>query len=71
MTIKIKYYPATFSFEHEEDLPQFNGYCEVRQEILLDAMYDLEIDSPSHEYEDYVICRAIKRPYGEEWVLTS
>jgi hypothetical protein len=52
-------------------LPQFNGYCEVRQEILLDAMYDLEIDSPSHEYEDYVICRAIKRPYGEEWVLTS
>jgi len=65
MTIKIKYYPATFSFEHEEALPQFNGYCEVRQEILLDAI------SPSHEYEDYVICRAIKRPYGEEWVLTS
>jgi len=71
MIIKIKYYPATFSFEYEGKLPEFNGYCEIRQEILLDAMYNLEINSPSHEYEDYVVCRVIKRPYGEEWVLSS
>jgi hypothetical protein len=55
MKIVIKHYPATFSFNVDEDLPTFKPGYKLRHEILLDQMNDQEIESYSHEYEDYYI----------------
>jgi hypothetical protein len=71
MKVVIKFYPATFSFNVDEELPPFNPGCEIRQEILLHELYEQEIDSYSHAYEDYYISRVIKTKTGEEWVLGS
>jgi hypothetical protein len=71
MKVIIKHYPATFSFKVDDDLPPFKPGCEVRHEILLDQMYDQEIKSYSHEYEDYYICYVRKTRTGEEWILGS
>jgi len=71
MKVSIKHYPASFSFEVDDELPKFNGYCETRQYILLDELYNQEIPSPCHMYEDYYICAVRKTKKGEEWILGS
>ena len=71
MKVIIKFYPATFSFIVDEELPPFKPGCELRHEILLNELYDQEIESYSHEYEDYYICKVRKTRTGEEWFLGS
>ena len=69
--IIIQHYPATFYFDVRKDLPEFDGYCPVRQEILLRQLRRQKIDSPCHSYTDYVV--EIVEPIlgGEIWQLGS
>lgn len=71
MKIVINNYPASFSFQVEDELPPFESGCEVRHKILLFQLNHKKIKSYSHDYEDYYICHVIKNKTGEEWVLGS
>jgi hypothetical protein len=71
MKIVIKHYPASFSFQIDEELPPFEDFCPKRQEILLFQLNHKKIKSYSHEYEDNYICHVIETKSGEEWVLGS
>jgi hypothetical protein len=70
-TIIITDYPANFTFKVRKDLPAFDEYCEVRQEILLRQLRRQNIDSPCHAYTDYGIDEVITFDGGEQWILGS
>jgi hypothetical protein len=70
--IVIKKYPATMVFDVRKELPEFTDGCKVRQKILLYQLKKQMIDSPSHDYKDYVI--EMVEPYyneAEEWIIGS
>ena len=72
MIIKVVAYPATFQFTVDSDLPKFEHGCKTRGEFLLQAMIDLEVVSPSHEYEDYIVENIKRRGANTEiWELGS
>ncbi len=53
--IKVEIYPATFQFIVDFELPKFEYGCETRGAILSKVMDKLEINSPCHAYEDYIV----------------
>jgi hypothetical protein len=72
--ITVKDYPSTFSFTIDDDLPEFDEeeeYCEVRTEILHEMMHCMQIPSPCHLYEDYVVQVVEITEEGETWYLGS
>jgi hypothetical protein len=69
--IIIQDYPATFHFDVRKDLPDFDDYCKVRQEILLRQFKKQNIDSPCHGYNEYVIEMVEPIFDGEIWILGS
>ena len=69
--ITIQEYPATFYFDVRKDLPDFDDYCKVRQEILLRQFKRQNIDSPCHGYNEYVISMVEPILGGEIWILSS
>ena len=76
-TITIKDYPQTFSFTTITKLAPFNNddpddeSCEVRQKLLLRNLKKYNIDSPCHEYTDYIVERVYPTDNGEIWFLGS
>lgn len=79
-TIKIDGYPAHFEFKIRAKLPKFISsgtigkdydceYCEVRNHLLLKYLKRLKINSPYHEYEDYVVEVVTETEDGEIWQL--
>lgn len=69
--IIINDYPATFTFKVRKELPEFNDYCEIRQEILLRQFRKQKIYSPCHSYVEYAIEMVETFDGGEEWILGS
>lgn len=70
-TIIINHYPATFTFKVRKELPVFEDYCEVREEILLRQLRKQKIYSPCHSYTEYVIEMVETFDGGEEWIIGS
>ena len=48
-------YPATFTFNVEEPLPDFKYGCPVRTEILWSELARQNIKSECHNYTDYIV----------------
>ena len=77
MKIKVDTYPETFTFETRAKFPKFVNsgknfaYCKNRNAVLLRALKRLNIDSPCHAYEDYVVESVRKTKDGEVWQLGS
>lgn len=72
--ITVVGYPCTFSFPLPKPLkPYSNDNTDDggRSEILLKKMYQLNVPSPCHAYEDYVIEHVQQFTYGEYWHLGS
>ena len=74
--ITIKGYPDTFSFLVYKkfkpfDNEDFEADDDGRIDILLIKMYELNVNSNGHAYEDFVIERVKKVKGGEEWILGS
>lgn len=69
--ITVVGYPDTFSFITRQDLPKFKYGCLVRQSILVKKMRELNVYSPSHGYDEYVV-ENVEKKYGQEfWYLGS
>lgn len=72
VTISVNNYPSSFKFKTEDDLPEFEYGCSERTNRLHQAMHDLNIDSPCHAYEDYIVEAVKKDKAGNEtWTLGS
>lgn len=69
--IIIQDYPATFYFDVRKDLPEFEDFCPVRQEILLRQLKRHHIDSPCHSYDEYVVEMVEPILGGEIWIIGS
>ena len=74
--ITIKGYPDTFSFTVFKkfkpfDNEDFEADDDGRINILLIKMYELNVNTNGHAYEDFVIERVKKVKGGEEWMLGS
>jgi hypothetical protein len=54
-TIIVMDYPATFTFNVEVTLPDFEYGCPVRSEILWSELERQNIRSEFHNYEDYIV----------------
>jgi len=76
-TITILDYPQTFSFTTITKLTPFNNddpdveSCEVRRKLLLKNLKKYKIDSPCHDYTDYVVEIVYPTDDGEIWFLGS
>lgn len=55
--IVVEGYPATFAFTTNETLTEFNEEteCSLRNRILHEQLELQKIDSPYHDYTDYVV----------------
>ena len=55
--IVIQDYPSTFAFSTNETLTDFNEEtgCSLRTRILHDELKRQNINSPHHDYTDYVV----------------
>lgn len=72
LKITVKDYPCTFSFTVLRDFNPFSNIDQDgRSEILLKKMYEMDVHSPCHEYEDYVIENVRRVRGGEHWYLGS
>ncbi len=72
INITVVGYPSTFSFVVDKPLPAFKYGCEVRRKLLQEAMELQQIESPFHEYDDYVVEEIDVTPNGDEhWHLGS
>jgi len=69
--ILILDYPTNMTFQVRKDLPEFDEYCEVRQEILLRQFKRQNIDSPCHGYNEYVIEAVVPMKDSEIWIIGS
>jgi hypothetical protein len=71
MMIRVVGYPDTFTFKTDVKLPPFKSGCKVREKILHENMELLQVRSPSHAYEDYIVEVIEKRGFFEFWHLGS
>lgn len=71
MKILVNSYPETFTFITKAKLPTFQYGCKKRTAPLRKAMVRLNISSPLHDYNDYVVEQVSKREGVEVWVLGS
>ena len=74
--ITIKGYPDTFSFNVSKkfkpfDNDDFEADDDGRTDILLIKMFELNVKSNGHAYNDFIIERVKKVKGGEEWILGS
>ena len=68
-TIIINHYPATFTFKVRKELPEFEDYCEIREEILHRQLRKQKIYSPCHSYSEYIVEAIETFDGGEEWII--
>ena len=72
LNITIVEYPITFRFSTNKKFDVFTNKNDGgRNEILLEKMYELKIESPNHNYEDYIVEKVVKRDNNEFWYLGS
>lgn len=73
MMIKIDSYPETFSFELDfiKGFPKFTYGCPLRSAIAQMKMAELNIDSPAHDYRDYIVEQIESREGQEIWHIGS
>ena len=71
MKIEVVDYPCNFEFRTKAKFTEFYERCDKRTSMLHKKMKQLNIDSPYHEYTDYVVEIVYKTPGGEVWRLGS
>jgi hypothetical protein len=72
--IIVKDYPCDFTFMCNEALPTYNDDgrgCAKRDEILHRVMEFMNVNSPCHDYTDYVVERVTSEGDAEVWQLGS
>jgi hypothetical protein len=71
MKIEVIAYPTSFEFETKATFPKFDYGCDVRCKELVKAMSELDVNSSSHQYEDYIVEQVEVTKDGERWHLGS
>lgn len=71
MQIIILDYPTTFSFNIEEELPEFGYGCETRTSILHRQIIQHQIETTCHNPSDYLVEVIYTFSGGEIWEIGS